>query len=263
MSRQVRRSALRWAAGVVAGGLLAATGTAPALAAPSPLEPPPAARPHPHVTLAAPGRVPPAAQIAVTGQVGPAHPGRRLQLQARVAGHWRPVATTTLTRRSTYTFRRTLTATTTLRVVLPAHSDHRAGVSRVRAVRVVAAGFDVSYPQCGRPLPTGATAAVVGVDGGKPFDVNPCLAEQVAWASEASGTPAYYVNTANPGPRLSQFSPLGQAAPRACATSYPADDSTACASDYGWTAAETSSQRPASPSAVAGAPAVNRSTWWL
>ena len=121
-------------------------------------------------------------------------------------------------------------------------------------------GFDVSYPQCGAALPGGADFAVVGVDGGRPFDVNPCLAEQIAWA-RGFGRPAYYVNTANPGPRLSDHWPLGQRAPRRCTRAKP--DSEACAFDYGVNAAKDAFARARAAALSAGAPDVRRSTWWL
>ena len=121
-------------------------------------------------------------------------------------------------------------------------------------------GNDVSYPQCGAPCPTGADFGIVGVDGGKPFDPNPCLAEQIVWA-RTFGRPAYYVNTANPGPRLSSFWPLGQRPPRHCTRSQP--DSAACAFDYGWNAAKDSLRRARAAAASVGAPDVTRSTWWL
>lgn len=66
-------------------------------------------------------------------------------------------------------------------------------------------GFDVSHPQCDTALPTGADFGVVGVNGGVATTVNPCLADQLAWAAGSSGDvdgqPALqvYVNTANPG----------------------------------------------------------------
>ena len=75
-----------------------------------------------------------------------------------------------------------------------------ASAAAVPAAAARERGFDVSYPQCGAVLPGGADFAVVGVDGGRPFDPNPCLAEQIAWARTA-GRPQYYLNTANPGPR--------------------------------------------------------------
>ena len=121
-------------------------------------------------------------------------------------------------------------------------------------------GFDVSYPQCGSALPGGADFAVVGVDGGRPFDVNPCLAEQIAWA-RTFGRPSYYVNTANPGPRLSDHWPLGQRSPRTCER--PRPDSEACAFDYGVNAAKDAFARARAAALSVGAPDVRRSTWWL
>lgn len=50
-------------------------------------------------------------------------------------------------------------------------------------------GNDVSYPQCGSPLPTAADFGIVGVDGGRPFEVNACLAEQIVWARTARRRP--------------------------------------------------------------------------
>ena len=121
-------------------------------------------------------------------------------------------------------------------------------------------GNDVSYPQCGAALPTGSDFGIVGVDGGKPFDPNPCLAEQIVWAGTV-GRPAYYVNTANPGPRLSSFWPLGQRTPRHCSRSQP--DSQACAFDYGWNSAQDSLRRAKAAAASVGAKDVTLSTWWL
>ncbi len=138
-------------------------------------------------------------------------------------------------------------------VALPAAAAPVPMVSRER-------GFDVSYPQCGAVLPAGADFAVVGVDGGRPFDPNPCLAGQVAWA-HGFGRPAYYVNAANPGPRLSSHWPLGQREPRACSRAKP--DSAACAFDYGVNAARDSFARARAAARAAGAPDVRRSTWWL
>lgn len=128
------------------------------------------------------------------------------------------------------------------------------------APAATATGYDVSYPQCGRTLPTDARFAIVGVDGGRPYDPNPCLAEQIAWAL-TSGRPAYYVNTANPGPRMSDFWPLGQRSPRRCSRSRP--DSAGCAFDYGWNAARDSLTRAKAAARSVGAPSVTSSTWWL
>lgn len=65
-------------------------------------------------------------------------------------------------------------------------------------------GNDVSWPQCGRTLPTGQAFAIVGVTGGLANDTNPCFDTQLAWAETSTGATvqpkvALYVNTANPG----------------------------------------------------------------
>src|SRR5450759_5915683 len=36
-------------------------------------------------------------------------------------------------------------------------------------------GYDISYPQCGRPFPTNAAFGIVGVNKGIVFSPNPCL----------------------------------------------------------------------------------------
>jgi hypothetical protein len=65
-------------------------------------------------------------------------------------------------------------------------------------------GYDISYPQCGKKLPTDHYFGIVGVNGGTASKENPCLAEQLVWANSAragSKQSKYqlYVNTANPG----------------------------------------------------------------
>ena len=64
-------------------------------------------------------------------------------------------------------------------------------------------GYDVSYPQCGKRLPTDHYFGVVGVNGGNAASANSCLADQLVWASKAkTGSKQskfqVYVNTANP-----------------------------------------------------------------
>lgn len=64
-------------------------------------------------------------------------------------------------------------------------------------------GYDISYPQCGKRLPTDQYFGIVGVNGGTAASTNPCLATQLAWAKSAksgSNQPKVqlYVNTANP-----------------------------------------------------------------
>lgn len=72
-------------------------------------------------------------------------------------------------------------------------------------------GYDVSYPQCGRRLPTDHYFGIVGVNGGTAAVPNDCLADQLVWANKArSGSNQskfqVYVNTANPGQIISQVS---------------------------------------------------------
>jgi hypothetical protein len=64
-------------------------------------------------------------------------------------------------------------------------------------------GNDISWPQCGRPLPTGQAFGIVGVNNGLANNTNPCLADQLAWAAKSTGgtaqpRSAVYVNTGNP-----------------------------------------------------------------
>lgn len=56
-------------------------------------------------------------------------------------------------------------------------------------------GYDVSWPQCGGALPSNPGFAIVGVTGGKSFDENPCLAQQVSWARGGQQAPSLYINT--------------------------------------------------------------------
>ncbi|KQR62813.1 hypothetical protein ASF98_14660 [Arthrobacter sp. Leaf337] len=68
-------------------------------------------------------------------------------------------------------------------------------------------GIDVSWPQCGKTLPTGLAFAIVGVNNGLANTTNPCFQEQLSWAESTVSQQqlttqprvALYVNTANPG----------------------------------------------------------------
>jgi hypothetical protein len=66
-----------------------------------------------------------------------------------------------------------------------------------------ATGNDVSWPQCGRALPSGQAFGIVGVNNGLANNFNPCFDAQLSWAAASSGGTAMpaaslYVNTANP-----------------------------------------------------------------
>ena len=54
-------------------------------------------------------------------------------------------------------------------------------------------GYDISWPQCGGPMPASSSVAVVGVDDGHPFSQNPCLAQETQWASTAKLRAQYMV----------------------------------------------------------------------
>lgn len=97
-------------------------------------------------------------------------------------------------------------------------------------------GIDVSWPQCDRDLPEAEGFAIVGVNRGRVYSANPCLAGedgQLAWAGEDV---QLYLNTGNPGPRDSRHWPVGQDEPRTCDPADP--DTVDCAYVYGWNAAE-------------------------
>jgi hypothetical protein len=98
------------------------------------------------------------------------------------------------------------------------------------------AARDVSFPQCGAPLPQSANVAfgVLGVNDGRAFTANPCLLGELRWAKRLAQAPAFYMNTADPGPDARHW-PLGQDAPMRCSTAEP--NSTGCSFDYGWNAA--------------------------
>jgi hypothetical protein len=121
-------------------------------------------------------------------------------------------------------------------------------------------GYDISFPQCGSPEPNAPAFAIVGVNGGRAFTPNPCLARQYAWALSATSPSqpkvSFYMNTGNPGPTVSQHWPGSDTtAPQPCDGSW----SEACAFDYGWLAAEDAVARAR---LVAGG-TTSLVPWWL
>src|SRR5437762_7889741 len=62
-------------------------------------------------------------------------------------------------------------------------------------------GFDISWPQCGKQYPYGPVAfSVIGLNGGRPYTVNPCFLDQYRWAQRVETRPAVYVNMEFPKP---------------------------------------------------------------
>lgn len=128
----------------------------------------------------------------------------------------------------------------TLRRAPASEFDVDASVNLARATDPSAPGVDVSWPQCGATLPDAFGFAIVGVTGGRVYSANPCLGpgeteSQLAWAGPEADL---YMNTANPGPDLSEFWPHGQRASVDCDTpARPGADTSDCAFLYGWNAA--------------------------
>ena len=134
-------------------------------------------------------------------------------------------------------------------------------------------GYDISYPQCGRPFPTNAAFGIVGVNKGIVFSPNPCLGagdgpSELAWAGGVKAQ--LYANTGNPGPALSSHWPNGQTFPLDCNTgTSPGADTANCAYDYGWNAAADSYRTAVrayislglASSGATSTPAPN--VWWL
>jgi hypothetical protein len=71
-------------------------------------------------------------------------------------------------------------------------------------------GYDVSYPQCGKTLPSPASFVVVGVNGGIPFKDNRCLGEQFRWVRRVKADYGFYVNSSNPGATHDEWGKPGE-----------------------------------------------------
>lgn len=138
-------------------------------------------------------------------------------------------------------------------------------------------GYDISWPQCGKKLPTGQAFAIVGVNGGTAANTNPCLAEQLLWANKSlggTGQPKIqlYVNTANPGEVISQIStwPTNNTDATGYTPTNPhgqcsgANDM-ACSWQYGWNrAVQDYHERFLFAALLAKVPtSINAYTWWL
>ncbi|MGA7172776.1 MAG: hypothetical protein WCB86_08665 [Candidatus Dormiibacterota bacterium] len=117
-------------------------------------------------------------------------------------------------------------------------------------------GSDVSYPQCGAPLPVDQAFAIVGVNYGLDNSLNPCLREELDWAEfQTTGDSkepnvSVYLNTGDPGNSYlgeqvtdwpsSGSTPYGSCLPSLASLHYlgPGEVSVPCAYEYGFQKAE-------------------------
>ena len=118
-------------------------------------------------------------------------------------------------------------------------------------------GVDVSYPQCGEPLPAGQAFALVGVNGGTATTTNPCLQTQLDWAAGSIGGTVHddiqlYVNTGNPGSGSPLWPQSGDNRYGTCDGS----NSTPCAYQYGW-------DRAYEDATIRGISYPEQYMWWL
>ena len=137
-------------------------------------------------------------------------------------------------------------------------------VAASNTVPVTSIGFDISFPQCTHPFPTAPGFGIVGVNNGKNFTINKCLAQELKWAQgSVSGAPGFYVNSGDPGPINDTSWPTSQNTPKVCSGA----NSTACAYDYGWNAAHASYGAAVAAEATDGSPspaaAATSAAWWL
>jgi len=111
-------------------------------------------------------------------------------------------------------------------------------------------GSDISWPQCGKPLPPidPRSFGIVGVNGGQTFTMNPCFKQEWDWMQAGGAAKAsVYINL--------DFGTTSDGYNQ-CAT-----DNTFCtAYDYGYLAAEYAYTRANYESNGASLKAV---TWWL
>lgn len=116
--------------------------------------------------------------------------------------------------------------------------------------RAFSRGYDISWPQCGQAYPaTPFNMAIIGINDGRSFTGNPCLASEARWS--AQGAPSSYmnINAPPPGPPNShdQNGPAGR-----CSAANPA----CLAYNYGYNAAAYSVS-------YANASGVLGHRWWL
>jgi len=122
-----------------------------------------------------------------------------------------------------------------------------AAASEAKAARpaTLSVGYDISWPQCPQnEQPSGVVNWVIlGVTGGQPTNLNPCLAEQAQWAKSSGTLPQLYMNVAGV--------PAGYNSPYCAASDTPCQ-----AYQYGANSA-------ASSLAYATASGITAGHWWL
>jgi hypothetical protein len=126
-------------------------------------------------------------------------------------------------------------------------------------------------------LPSTLSFGIIGVNGGTAANTNPCLSDQLIWASGATGSTAQpkvqlYANTANPGEVIDQITtwPTSNTDETGFTTNNPygtcagAND-LACSWQYGWNrSVEANRDRFAPAAAVAGlSQTASDYIWWL
>jgi hypothetical protein len=70
-----------------------------------------------------------------------------------------------------------------------------------------ASGFDVSYPDCIRTVPSPSGFAVIGLNDGRPFTINPCFVSEYAAARTSQLPPSVYLNSAYAPSLLANVTP--------------------------------------------------------
>jgi hypothetical protein len=136
-------------------------------------------------------------------------------------------------------------------VVLASFFSYSTRVSAAEVFPEGSTGHDVSFPQCSVALPRMPYAfGIVGVTGGKPFNHNPCLGSQYAWAAQSGRQPSLYMNLKSPVGTNAEEALTGPAGN--CA---PADQ--AClAHNFGYKAAQHAVTYARLQNAIAA-------SWWL
>lgn len=164
-----------------------------------------------------------------------------------------------------------LSVLTTFAAVSPAYAARPSGGGSTKTPL----GIDVSWPQCGKKLPSGQAFAIVGVNGGLATTTNPCLKDQLVWGSKSVGGTVQaklqlYVNTANPGGLNTDSWPSNNIGPDGAITQNPYgvcdhSDSLACAWQYGWNRALEDVWDRFTPAASAAGISTIASDykWWL